>query len=345
MDHRKTPRILLVEDNPETAIDIQEALQEHFGAGCIKHCATIARASHMDVNSFDMVLCEMNLNDGTGLDLLDQFIQRRADLPVILLTVAGVLDTALHAIKQGAYDYVLKTGDFLFTIPIVVEKNLALWRTKQENLCLQEELAKTVEEVGIKNDQLEEAITQLESMASTDPLTGLANRRAFNDSMERRFAEASRYDHDLACIMIDLDGFKSLNDSLGHQAGDELLKRTARILEANCRRSDIAGRFGGDEFVILLPETGLKTARIVATRIKQEFEAMVEIILEEKPGHVSVSMSMGVTCLRHSRPTTPSQLLGHADKALYTAKEQGKKRVVVYDAPELNESTIASIGA
>lgn len=343
MDERTSPRILLVEDNPDTAILIQEALHDHFGPGCVRHCATIARALSIDAASVDIVLCDINLPDGHGMDLLTRLLKRRADLPVVLVTGEGILDNALCAISQGAYDYVIKSGDYLFAIPIVVEKNLAIWRTKQENRRLHEQLSRTLEEVRIKNDQLEEAITKLETMASTDPLTGVANRRAFNQSLERRFAEASRYDQDLACVMIDLDGFKSLNDALGHQAGDDLLRRTARILEANCRRSDIAGRFGGDEFVILLPETDLSTSRVVAERIKQQFEQAAEALLAEAP-QVAVSMSMGVACLRHSRPTCAEQLLGHADDALYNAKANGKRRIMVYNRPGASDATLA-IGA
>lgn len=343
MDDRQKPRILLIEDDPDTALLIQETLHDHFGSGCVRHCASVARALSVDVGDFDIVLSDMNLADGTGLDVLDKLLARRKDLPIVLVTGEGIIDNALRAISIGAYDYVVKTGDYLFAIPIVVEKNLAIWRTKQENVRLHGQLGRTIEEVRIKNEQLEEAVAKLETMASTDPLTGIANRRAFNQAMDRRFAEAMRYDHDLAVVMIDLDGFKMLNDQMGHQAGDMILQRTGRILEANCRRSDMAGRLGGDEFVILLPETDLQTARVVAERVKDEFDLVVQSLLAHAVPSLLVSMSVGISCMRHSRPVNSDQLIGHADEALYRAKAAGKMQIVIYGGPSQNNGKLASV--
>lgn len=324
------PRILLVEDDPDTADLMVETLADHFGSGGVRHCNTVNKAITCDVNAIDIVLTDMNLPDGSGLDVLTKLLHRRPDLPVVVVTAEGVLDNALAAIRKGAYDYIVKAGDYLFAIPVVVEKNLAIWRTKQENQLLQEQLQKTLEEVRIKNKQLEEAVNKLETMAATDPLTGLANRRAFNQAMQRCFAEAGRYEHDLACIMVDLDGFKNLNDSLGHPAGDEALQRTARVLEAHCRRSDIAGRYGGDEFILLLPQTDLATAEQVANRIFEQFTQAVDTIFGNTVQRTALSMSMGVATLRQSRPLTPEQLIAHADHALYRAKQSGKTQIVSY---------------
>ena len=344
MEERITPRILLVEDDPDTALLIQETLHDHFAAGCVHHCSSIARALATDLQQIDFVLSDMNLPDGTGLELLSKLLARRKDLPIVIVTGEGILDNALKAISDGAYDYVVKAGDYLFAIPIIVEKNLATWKMKQENIRLHEQLAHTLEEVRVKNDQLEEAVEKLEMMASTDPLTGIANRRAFNQAMERRFAEAMRHDHDLAMIMIDLDGFKQLNDRLGHQAGDLILQRTGRILEANCRRSDLAGRFGGDEFVILLPETDLSTARVAAERIKDEFEHAAAAMLAHANPPVPVSMSIGISCLRHSQPVNPDQLVAHADEALYKAKATGKTRIIIYNPASRNDQPLMQAG-
>src|SRR6185295_3754733 len=109
------------------------------------------------------------------------------------------------------------------------------------------------------------------------------------------FADAQRQGHDLACIMIDLDGFKQFNDAFGHPRGDELLQKLARVLEANCRRSDVAGRFGGDEFVLLLPGTDLHVSRLVAERVAAEFALAVSVACPTSA--VPLTLSMGLACL------------------------------------------------
>ena len=334
------PKFLLVEDNPDTADLICETLSDHFGQGCVEQCRTVASTLAFDISHIDLVLTDMNLPDGTGLDVMSKLLQRRADLPVVLMTAEGILENALTAIRQGAYDYIVKAGDYLFAIPVIVEKSLAIYRTKQENTQLHEQLTKTLEEVRIKNVQLEEAVNKLETAASTDPLTGLANRRAFGQAMRRCFAEANRYEHDLACIMIDLDGFKQLNDTLGHQAGDELLQRTARVLQANCRKSDVAGRFGGDEFIVLMPQTELITAQQAAARIYEQFICTAQAMLGQTPLAESATMSMGLATLHRSRPATPEQLIAHADHALYRAKATGQTHITVYDPQESQAASV-----
>ncbi len=329
MAERKPIKLLVVEDDPDTAALIGETLSDHFGPAFVCCCRTIADALATDPYTVDMVLSDMNLPDGTGLELLDRLLQRRPDLPILFVTGENSLEQATNAIRRGAYDYVVKTGDYLFTIPLIVEKNLAIWRTKQDNLKLQEELARTLAEVKRKNEQLEAAVAKLEQVAATDPLTGLANRRAFNRALESRFADCSRTGRDLACLMIDLDGFKPLNDTLGHQTGDELLQKVARVLEANCRRADVAGRFGGDEFVVLLPGADEVHATQVARRIADEFDLTVRNTFGDN-APCPITMSMGLTTLSGGRPASPEQVIAQADHALYRAKYSGKARLAVY---------------
>ncbi|NJO55815.1 MAG: diguanylate cyclase [Rhodospirillales bacterium] len=212
-----------------------------------------------------------------------------------------------------------------------MEKNLAVHRTRQENLRLHRELTKTLEELRSKNKQLEDAVTQLQAIAATDPLTGLANRRAIDLALEQLYTQCYRYNRDLACIMIDIDGFKQYNDALGHQCGDQLLIQLARVLEANCRRADVAGRFGGDEFIVLLPETDSSTARLVAKRIAEQFELGWDAVRHKGGPPVRCSLSMGLACLRLAGASAAEQLLMQADQALYYAKSTGKGRLCVFN--------------
>ncbi len=332
----KTPRLLLIEDDPDTALLMQEQLHDHFGQNCVTHVSSVAEGMAVDVSQFDLVISDMNLPDGTGTELLNEYHRRRRDLPIVFVTGEGVMDNAIQAIRNGAEDYVVKAGDYLFAIPVIVEKNLQIAKTRQENTRLREELERTLAEVKLKNSQLEEAVQKLETMASTDPLTGIFNRRAFNQALDRSYQQAERYSRDLASIMIDLDGFKSLNDTKGHACGDELLQMCAKVLQANCRRSDVAGRLGGDEFVLLLPETDVETAAGVAKRVQKQFlsDARARFFADDPEGAKGFGMSLGISALRHSSPRSAQQLVAHADHALYRAKAGGKLRIEIYVNPE-----------
>ena len=170
-----------------------------------------------------------------------------------MVTGENVGQIAAEAIRRGATDYVVKVGDYLYTIPLVVEKNLTMAKVKSENEQLRKQIERAMLELQFKNGQLRESLARVEQMAATDPLTGLHNRRHFSVVLEQMFAEAHRFDADLACVMIDLDSYKQLNDTFGHQVGDQLLIAAGKVISANLRRMDVAARYGGDEFVLLLP--------------------------------------------------------------------------------------------
>ncbi len=180
-----------------------------------------------------------------------------------------------------------------------------------------------------RTEALEDANTRLQEMASRDTLTGLYNRRHFNELLDRLFAESSRYQTDLTCMMIDLDNFKRVNDSLGHHAGDVLLKMTAEVLLACIRESDLAVRYGGDEFIVLLPRTTPDDARASAKRILERFRTE---LADQMPEASIVSLSIGLASREEDRPPEPSDLVQLADEALYLAKAGGKNRITVVRA-------------
>lgn len=179
------------------------------------------------------------------------------------------------------------------------------------------------------NAELEERVAyrthQLRELASRDPLTGLHNRRYFSDVLERCYAEASRYRTDLACIMIDLDDFKSANDAFGHQVGDQVLQLAAGTIVGQLRTSDVAARYGGDEFILLLPQTDGDRAQVLGERIIERFNSE----LKERFPTSSVRMSMGIANLHAIDAQNGEALIRSADRALYLAKTAGKNRIVM----------------
>ncbi|MCO6435942.1 MAG: diguanylate cyclase [Phycisphaerae bacterium] len=168
--------------------------------------------------------------------------------------------------------------------------------------------------------RVEERTEQLRELASRDSLTGLYNRRHLNELLDRSFREALRYEHDLSCIMLDLDGFKEVNDLHGHLVGDEVLILLADVIREQMRASDIPARFGGDEFVILLPQTDAKSARVLGERIVRRFEQA----LGERDDHVVAGVSVGVASLHGRRLEKAEDLVRAADSKLYDAKARLK---------------------
>jgi diguanylate cyclase (GGDEF)-like protein len=165
------------------------------------------------------------------------------------------------------------------------------------------------------------------SQAATDSLTGLANRRSFDDELALEWRRAERVGESLALVLADLDDFKSVNDRFGHQAGDAVLRRVSAILDSGARQVDLAARYGGEEFALLAPETDLTGALKLAERLRTELEAAAIELPDGSVLHVTSSFGVAVK----GTLETPEQLVAAADEALYEAKHDGKNRVAVAD--------------
>ncbi len=192
-----------------------------------------------------------------------------------------------------------------------------------------DELARKHNEIVALNADLEERVQQrtrqLRDLASRDALTGLYNRRHFGEVLESRFCEVSRYAGDLSCMMIDLDDFKGVNDRFGHHVGDELLILASITIASQLRAADVGARFGGDEFIILLPQTDAERAQVLATRLSDKFALDVA---EQLP-QARVSLSIGIASFADAAPKSPDDLIRAADQALYRAKATGKSRIAM----------------
>lgn len=201
------------------------------------------------------------------------------------------------------------------------------------------QLQKMLNALKKSRDEVSKQNRALQVLATQDPLTGCLNRRAFFERFELEYNRAQRYGHDLACVMVDIDRFKLINDKYGHPVGDKVLQKVSRTIQDGLRDSDVLCRYGGEEFCITLPECGVAGAQIIAERIR------CAVAAETNPG-VHVTISLGVSSLV-SNPGNPSELLGQADKALYKAKASGRNCVVRYgevidglpeNAPEADRS-------
>jgi diguanylate cyclase (GGDEF)-like protein len=166
-------------------------------------------------------------------------------------------------------------------------------------------------------------IEELKKLATTDPLTGLPNRRALDEIIQREIERSKRYNRPLSVMVIDLDNFKMVNDTLGHSFGDEVLKTVGKVLRESCRKVDTVGRYGGDEFIIILPETNLKNAIKVANKLIRN----VDKIEFYSPNNDKIYLSISIGIASYPETTRePEKLINFADLAMYEAKSSGGKQ-------------------
>lgn len=183
--------------------------------------------------------------------------------------------------------------------------------------------------------ELRESNAQLDRLARIDPLTGLANRRSMEELLHSTVASAGRHHHDAAVLMVDVDHFKAINDTYGHAAGDDVLTSLATTLHEHLREADVVGRWGGEEFLVVLPFTDSEGAEVVADRLRERV-AETPMLAGGQP--ISITISIGSAAWQQDEPLSP--LLHRTDAALYQAKERGRNRVVSAEATRADHHEI-----
>lgn len=211
---------------------------------------------------------------------------------------------------------------------ILISALIVSLRSRRQTLrALNEERDQLEARVALRTQELMVANTKLEQQATTDPLTGIGNRRRMTEQINKELERSRRFKHPLSLLMADIDHFKEVNDAYGHESGDRVLVMVAHALASGMRSIDMASRFGGEEFVLLMPETDISVARAAAERLRADIAALR--LAGDKGEEIHLTISIGVAC---SAPKggmdSASSLLSRADKALYRAKHEGRDRVV-----------------
>lgn len=262
---------------------------------------------------YDVVLLDLKLPDARGVEGVDRLRQLVPDVPVVVLSEPGDEALTMQAVDHGAQEFVVRganAGDQLLSV-------------------IRQAIARKQSE------------TRLSKLALNDGLTGLANRTLLHERLERASLRADRERQAFALLFVDLDGFKHVNDMLGHEFGDHLLQGVARRLESIIRRVDTVARFGGDEFVLILE--GLKRrhdAAVVAQKALQAVHTPLEIA-----GHqLHVGASIGISVYPDDA-TDLEELLRLADLAMYEAKQTGRNRFVFHGQSDLTEDGLEPLSS
>ncbi len=298
--------VLSIEDSLEDFETIQSVFEDVDGIE-LRHAKNIDQGLRcLREKSPSLVLLDYQLPDGDGFDFLRAMKEAGYEIPVVVLTGQGDDMIAARLIQEGADDYMTK----------------ARFDRETVSCCI-----RNVMEKATLKREIRMARKKISEMATRDELTGLFNRRYFMEALDSERARAKRHGTDLALCMIDLDFFKRINDTLGHSAGDEVLADMGSIIREWSRQTDVACRYGGEEFAVILPETSLEGGRAACERLRRMVE---EASVPWRTGPIQFTISLGVSQDVPGEKGSARKLIDQADEALYRAKEAGRNRVVVW---------------
>lgn len=265
----------------------------------------------LNSHNIDLVLLDVVLPDISGYDVC-RWIKTNDStrfVPVIMLTVKGSTKDKVEGLRIGADDYLPKPYN-------EVELNARIYASLRVK-SLRDELLR-------KNQQLEEVLEKLEKLAITDPLTGLYNRRYFESIIEKEFNKTIRYKTPTSCLIIDIDNFKNVNDEYGHRKGDEVLKEIAKLIKECLRKVDTIARWGGEEFVIVMPGTDSQKAYVAAERIRNIVENHRFSGIDK-----NITISIGISTIPSESIDSAEKFIDYADNALYEAKAKGRNLIII----------------
>jgi diguanylate cyclase (GGDEF)-like protein len=298
--------ILVVDDTPANLQLLSNVLTER---GYKVRMAPSGNLALMNIRTDkpDLILADIKMPGMSGFELCKELKADpdTSDIPVIFISALDQTADKVEAFALGGVDYVTK--------PFQNEEVLARVATHLTIHSLRKRLMT--------------ANAELQKLATVDPLTSLYNRRQFFDLARSEFTRASRYEHNLSLMLIDLDKFKVINDTFGHSCGDRILRRVATCMKENTREVDIPGRLGGDEFVVLVPESTPSHAQILAERLCQKIP---EHLKKAEGLDQAVTLSIGIAHYSGETDVILDTLLERADAAMYQAKRAGRNRAIVW---------------
>ncbi|NBX67361.1 MAG: diguanylate cyclase [Proteobacteria bacterium] len=334
------PKILVVDDELENLSALERLVRGKFDMKGMQYPESALE--EVEKNDYQVVVSDLRMPKMLGTEFLALLAKKKPFISRVILT--GHTDTKdiLEAINRAEiYRYVTKPWDNeelltvlqqAFTHHLLLVKNQELiqeLKEKNENLSSKEKelsnLNRTLEEkVQERTNELKQANEKLHELVMTDSLTKVYARRAIFNRFNEEIDRASRYNRPLVAAMVDVDNFKSFNDHEGHVLGDEALKKIAQTFLTNLRKSDAVGRYGGEEFLIVLPETKIQSAKEIAERLRINIE---KLVFQGQKEEAFLTVSIGLAAYPDHGKSS-EELLAAADHALYVAKQRGRNQIV-----------------
>jgi len=316
--------ILIADDE----VTIRELVGEILAAD--GHDVTLAKDGKDALEKFNLSWHEVVFSDirmpiMNGIELLAAVKEINPNTQFIIMTSHASIDNSIGALKQGAFDYILKPFEDLDIVTDAANRAIA----NLSSIRRQQYLVNTLTRQNVELDDLNK---EFREMAIRDGLTGLFNHRYAQERLNEEFERSTRFGRELSVMFMDLDNFKFYNDTHGHQAGDEILRILSGLMTDAVRESDILARWGGEEFIVVAPESGQQEACAVAERIRKSVAKEAFPNAAQQPLGV-VSLSIGVASTS-SGAESPENLLQLADDAMYFAKDTGRNRSVYCSAPQ-----------
>jgi diguanylate cyclase (GGDEF)-like protein len=272
----------------------------------------------------EIVFSDIRMPKMNGLELLAAVKEINANTQFVVMTSHASIDNSIDALKKGAFDYILKPFEDLDVVADAVKRAMANLSGIRRQKYLLDTLSR-------QNEELDTLNIKFRDLAIRDGLTGLFNRRYAQERLDKEYDRATRFTRELSVLFMDLDHFKFLNDTHGHQAGDEILQVLAALMTQAVRESDTLARWGGEEFVVVAPETNQEDACMLAERIRKSVAGHPFPTAAQQPLGI-VSLSIGVAS-KSNGTESPEKLLRLADDAVYCAKDSGRNRTVFCNGP------------
>ncbi len=311
--------ILIIDDTPENLTVLRQILAEHGYRVRPALSGEIALKT-IQADLPDLILLDIVMPGMDGYEVCASLKAEEAsrDIPVIFISALNDTEDKVRAFSEGGVDFISK--------PFNAKEVMARVNTHLTLRSQQKELTKQNEQLIKKNSLINEQKEKLKMLAAKDFLTGLSNRRDFLEKAQQEEKRYTRSKRSFTFIMLDIDHFKNVNDTYGHDCGDTVLVGVAKTLEQSLRDQDMVARWGGEEFICLLPETELDGARHVAEKIRKSVAANGH---KCSSGDIGVTVTLGVSI--YSGNYSLEECIGHADIALFAGKKQGRNQVAIAD--------------